>query len=374
LAKRLGLNRFLRVTTTTPRPAPSAAPPPPAARPSPRARARRGGGAPLALLLAAWGAVSLPAAAARPPQDRAQTLAAAQELLDGERPEEAMARVEPLLAKEPDDAAALLVRGTARLMLGEVEAGRRDLDRSLALDPGQRRGWLNLAALAVAEERHADALRAFLEAEKLDPAAPENDLNIGAVLLLQGKLKPASERFAAYLAGGGASADGTYLVATNYALAGYAALAVEHLRRAVELDERARLRARTDPNFAALAGNPAFAEVMATDAYRPPEGAYAASRPFPVRYDRADGRLLGAVIDTLQLAGRSFDPRVEVTDRWALVWGDLRIKVTNTLGDQGLVQVSAPADRLTPAEWRARSEELFAGVEGRLAGRGGAGR
>ena len=156
-------------------------------------------------------------------------------------------------------------------------------------------------------------------------------------------------------------------MATNYALARYAALAVEHLRRAVELDERSRLRARSDPNFAALAANPGFAELMATDGYRPPEGAYTAAHTFPVGYDRASGELLHAVIDTLQDAKRAFDPRVEVTDHWALIWGDLRIKVTTTVGGQGLIQVSAPADRMTPAQWRERSEELFRGVTARLA-------
>lgn len=315
------------------------------------------------------GALLAAAAPARSQDDRAQVLAAAQELLDAEQPEAALARVAPLLARRPDDAAALLVRGTGRLMLGEMAAGRDDLERALALDPGQRRGWLNLAALAVAEERYDDALQSFLQAEKLDPEASENDLNIGAVLLLQGQLRPASERFDAYLEGGGASADAYYLVATNYALAGYAALAVEHLRRAVESDERSRLRARTDPNFTSLVANPNFAELMATDSYQPPEGAYTASRTFPIPYDRDDGELLGAVIDTLQLSGRSFDPRVEVTDRWALIWGELRIKVTSTLGGQGLVQVSAPADRMTPAEWRQRTEDLFRGITARLATR-----
>ena len=320
-------------------------------------------------LLAAALLAGLPAPA-HAADDRAKVIAAAQELLDADHPEEAMTRVAPLLTRNADDAQALLVRGTARLMLGDVEAGRRDLDRSLSLDPGQRRGWLNRAALAISEERYDDALQAFLTAEKLDPKAPENDLNIGAVLLLQGQLKPASDRFAAYLAGGGASADGNYLVATNYALAGYAALAVEHLRRAIQLDERSRLRARSDPNFSALAANPAFSELMTTDGYRPPEGAYSASHPFPVAYDRADGELLRAVIDTLQLTGHSFGPQVEVTDHWALIWGEARIKVSNTLGDQGLVQVSAPADRLTPAQWRDLTEGLFRGVTARLATRG----
>ena len=70
-------------------------------------------------------------------------------------------------------------------MLGDMEPGRRDLDRALELDPELRQGWLNRAALAVAEERYADAVAAFRRAEALDPAAPENDLNVGTAQLLQ---------------------------------------------------------------------------------------------------------------------------------------------------------------------------------------------
>lgn len=318
-------------------------------------------------VLAAVSAVPRPAVAAPRPQDGAAELAAVQELLDAERPEEALARLEPYLARNPDHPGALLARGTARLMLGQVEGGRHDLERSLALDPKARRGWLTLAGLEVAEGRNDRALTAFRRAEQLDPGALDNDLNIGAVLLLQGELRPASERFAAYLAAAGDSADAAYLVATNYALAGYAALAIQHLRRAVGLDERSRLRARSDPNFRDLLASPSFAELMAADTYRPPEGAYTAARTFSARY-RPDGTgLLAAVIEALQLAGTSFDPRVEVSDRWALIWGDVRIKVGNTVGGQGLVQVSAPADRMTPGEWRDRTERLFRDVTARLA-------
>lgn len=322
----------------------------------------------LAALLAAAAVPAPPsdAAPAAASPDRTATLAKVQELLDAERPEEALALIEPLLARSPEDAQALLARSTARFMLGEMEGGRADLDRSLALDPGQRQAWLNRAALDLAGEDYAGALQAFEKAEALDPRAPDNDLNLGAVLLLQGQLRQASERFASYLDANPGSAEAFYLVATNYAVAGYEALAIEHLRRAVDLDELARLRARSDPNFAGLYDNPRYQSLLAIDTYRPPEGAYTASQTFDVPYDPEDGALLDAVVYTLQLSGRPFDPRVEVADTWAVLRGDLRVKISTTLGNKGLVQVSAPAEAFTPAEWRERTEELFRGIQVRL--------
>lgn len=307
----------------------------------------------------------------KPPQPAAATaatLAEARELLEADRPAEAESLLNGYLGERPKSAEALLLRSTARIMSGELEAGRADLERCLDLDPDQRQGWLNLGAVHVAERRYDEALRAFERAERLQPEAPENDLNIGAVLLLTGALEPASERFAAYLEGGaGKSAEGYYLVATNYAMAGYAALAIRHLKRAIELEERIRLRVRTDPNFFELRDRPELQQLLATDPWRPAPGAYVASRTFDAPYRRGEGRLLRAVLDTLQLSSLPFDSRVEVTDGWALIWGDLRIKVTH--GDEegrGKVEVSAEPDRFTPAEWRERLKLLFDGIHRRL--------
>lgn len=296
-----------------------------------------------------------------------ERLAEAQELLDAQDPEAALEVLDPYLKRRPEDAQALFLRSTARFMVGETDTGRRDLETSLKIDPDRRQGWLNLGGLAVTEERWDDAAQAFLRAEELDPEAPENDLNLGAVRLLQGDLAAASERFREYLGRNDASADDYYLVATNYAMAGYAALAVEHLREAVQRNERARLRAKTDPNFLAFSNHPEFQNLVETDTYRPPPGAYEASRRFPAPYDPEGGGLLRAVLDTLQLSGASFDSRVEVTPSWALIWGDLRIKVERGAQQgQGVVRVSAPSERFTPAEWRRRVTELFNEVEARL--------
>ena len=305
--------------------------------------------------------VTLPLAAQAPP-----ALDQAQALVDQGRPQAALPLLDTLLKKEPGNARALLLRSTARYLTEDPEGGRRDLDQALTLDPGLRQGWLNRAGIAIADKRYDAALAALERAEQLDPRAADNDVNIGAVLLLQGKLEPASGRFQSYLAKQPGKADATYLVATNYAMAGYAALAIEHLRQAVALDELQRLRARADRNFAGLANNPRFRELMATDAWKPPAGSLLASRAFDVPYREEDGMLLGAVLDALRATGERYDPRIESAPDWALVRGQMRVKVSRTADGKGLVEASTPAGRLTAAEWRQRTDRLFQQVAAEL--------
>lgn len=301
-------------------------------------------------------------------KEPSEAVAQAGELLDAGRAEEALARLDGYLARRPDDAEALFLRSTARFLLGDNDGGAADLSRSLELDPAQRQGWLHLGALAIANESYDEALEAFGQAERLAPGEPDNDLNIGAVHLLAGRLEPATRRFKEYLEQGEPAAESFYLVATNYALAGYAALAVEHLGRAVELNERFRLKAKTDPNFLDLSRHPSFERLMVTDVYQPPPGAYREEHVFAAPYGERGAPLLTAVLDTLQLAGVPFDPAVEVTPAWALIWGEIRIKVAPGPEDgQGTVELSAPADRMAPGEWQRRVAELLAGIEERLA-------
>jgi tetratricopeptide (TPR) repeat protein len=294
--------------------------------------------------------------------------AAAQELIEAGQPEAAAAFLDSWLQTHPQDAAALLQRSTARFMMDEMESGRRDLDRALELDPGLRQGWLNRAALDLADDDLAAALEAFRRAEALDPSASDNSLNIGAVLLLKGDVEEASARFERYLAAQAGAADASYLVASNYAMAGYVGLALGHLRRAVSFDERSRLRARNDPNFADLADNVQFQELLLTDGYTPPPGAHRAVQRFEAAYDGGRGALLGAVLDALQISGEPHDPRIEVTPDWALIWSEMRIKV-RALDAGGEVELSAPATRFTPDQWRRRSEALLRQVAVQLVAR-----
>src|SRR5437763_333074 len=281
-----------------------------------------------------------------------RSLAQAQELIDAGKAQQAIPLLDTLLKREPGNAHAFLLRSTARFLIDDIDGGKKDLDKALQLDPGQRQGWLHRGALEVAAKHYDAALAAFGEAEKLDPQAQDNDINLGAVLLLAGKLEPATQRFQSYLGKHAGVADAQYLVASNYAIAGYAALAVEHLRQAIALDERSRLLARTDPNFAVLAKDRRYTELMATDSYKPPAGSHVAARDYDLAYNAEDGKLLGSVVEAMSVSRERYDPRLEAGPDWALVWGDLRGKVMRGAAGKGRVGVRGAAHRHDGAEPR----------------------
>jgi len=311
----------------------------------------------LALLFAS------PAVALEPPAD---SLGAAQVALDGEDPQEALRLLAPHLQSRPKDARALLLRSTARCMLGELEPCKADLEQALRIDPTLRQGWLNRSAIAISEQRYDDALASLREAERLDPAAPDNAVNLGAVELLRGDLPAASAQFRRYLERAPESADAWYLVASNYAHAGYAAFALEHLTRAIALDERSRALARSDANFADLASNRAFQQILSSDPYVPPPGSATAERKFDTRYSGSDSPIFVAVLNAVQLAGLPLDPRVEVTPDWALLWSQFRIKLIGNSDGTTIVRLSAPPGTLSAAAWDRRIVNFWADVESHL--------
>jgi tetratricopeptide (TPR) repeat protein len=297
------------------------------------------------------------------------TLASVEALLDAGRPDEAMGLLEKLPRDAANSALALLHRSTARFMLGQTDLGRRDLDEALRKDPKLRQGWLNRAALDIADGQLDRALEALNRARALEPEAPDNDINIGAVLLMQNRIADAQPHLKRYLEANADSADSWYLVASNYALAGQVDAAVAHLQRAIQLDERARLRSRTDPNFATLGTQPVFQQLLNVDSYRIPAQSHAVYRTFDEPYRAGEGKLLPAVLDALQLTGEPFDRQIEVTPDWALIWGEMRIKVKNDPREGGRVELTASKLKFPAEVWKARVTRLFNEITVQLAKR-----
>ncbi len=302
---------------------------------------------------------------------RDEALDRAQALIDEGDAGGALSLIRGVLDDRPQHPRALLLRSTARFMQGDLAGGASDLEQALERDPGLRQGWLNLAGLRISQNRLDDALGALDKAAELDPGNPDNDLNQGAVLALQGDAEGARRHFRSYLGPEGGTAQDHYLVATNYTVAALDDDAVEQLREAVERDETMRLRARTDPAFGRLESHPGFVALLETDAWRPPDGYHTASRAYLSSYGGGRGPLLQAVLDTLQLSRIGFDPRVEVTASWALIQGDARIKVRDDGEGGGIVELSAPPGRFTPAAWAEASRRLLDAIETRAGGGGG---
>ena len=290
-------------------------------------------------------------------------VARAEELLDAEQAEPAAALLDSVLSRDPDNVRALLLRSTSRFLLGMRDLGEADLRRCLELDPSQRQAWLNLGALELSDRNNEAALENFLEAEKLDPSAPDNAINLGAVLLLLDRLEEASGNFEQHIRSEAGSGDAFYLVATNYAMAGYSALALRHLAEAIGADEKNRLRVRTDPNFEDLARTDGFIRLMETDSFVPAPGSYITRHQFDVPYATTDTRLLNATLDALNALRIPYDRRVEVNPRWALIRADMRIKLRRDPGSgRGIVETTAPAAGFNPQTWRQRNDDLYAAI------------
>lgn len=298
-----------------------------------------------------------------------EQLAQAQELLDAGDAEGAIKLLNKTVKAKPPMAEAFLMRSTANFIVGDLQTGRSDLEEALRIDPSLRQAWLNRAALDLSESDYDAALEALTKARDLDPSALDNDLNLGVVLVLKGDLEPASQHFQAHIQASGRSAEAYYVVASNYAMAGLAAPAIEHLKLAIQLDERVRLQARTDPNFQDLESNQRFQELLLTDSYQPEPGSHFAVQRFDTPFGGPDSPLVSATLDALQFTGQPFDPRVEVTPDWALIWSEYRIKITSAEDGGGQVQLTAPPNSFTPSEWKRRSEDLFREITVRLLSR-----
>lgn len=311
--------------------------------------------------------IAAPVRAAK--EDPLQLLGTARARIDRGDAKGALPLLDRLIKQEPKLAVAYQQRATARIMEGDVAGGKADLDRAVALDPALRQAWLDRAAVAVSERRWDAALGDFQKARELDPGDPDGHLNVGAMELLLGRLDAAAQSFQGYLAAKPGDAQAHYLVARNYALAGYAGLAIQSLQLAIGLDERVRAAARADLNFSELATNPRFAELLRVDGYRPPPGTWTAQRAFSGAYGAGRGPLLAATLDALHALRESYEPRLEVTPEWGLVWGAMRIKLYDDARGQGVVELSAPPDRFAAAEWEQKTDRLLTSIGVQLAKR-----
>ena len=91
------------------------------------------------------------------------------------------------------------------------------------------------------------------------------------------------------------------------------------------------------------------------------------SAAFRVPY-RGDNKLLYAVLDALKQLGEPYESKIEANPRWALIWAEMRIRVSNQSDGTGVVSLSAPVGSFKPDDWHRRSQALFKTIHQILGG------
>lgn len=131
---------------------------------------------------------------------------------------------------------ALATRGSIQSALGNVPAARRDLEMVRDASPNDPNAHVNLARLAVRENRADQAIQSFNRALELDPTNFDALSGVIIIAAAQNRMQDAHARIDAALAAQPNSAPLHFLKAQAFAY-GDAARAEAELRRTLELDQ-----------------------------------------------------------------------------------------------------------------------------------------
>jgi tetratricopeptide (TPR) repeat protein len=112
---------------------------------------------------------------------------------------------------------------------------------------------------------HARMCEQRLESAGLVLNTPEEHYNYAVTLINSRDLATAQKHLRAALAGAPTADHVLYALAACQSLSGDLQAAYENLKRAIDLQPRNRLAARQDPDFAAMAGQPAFHRLLYPD-------------------------------------------------------------------------------------------------------------
>jgi tetratricopeptide (TPR) repeat protein len=125
------------------------------------------------------------------PDDLALQLTAGGYLLLAGRAEDARTRAEAVLAREPGDIDAHVLRGNALAGLKDFEAAVEEIEEAIKLEPGRSASYTSLGAVELARGARDQAERAFKTAVELDPTQVVGHLALANHYWAAGRLSEA---------------------------------------------------------------------------------------------------------------------------------------------------------------------------------------
>jgi len=162
-------------------------------------------------------------------------LQTAQELLQHGRLPEALATLDAVLARCPDNAEALLTRGSVLFRMNRLEAALASVDRAIAVDPGRPRAYLLKGSIHGVGARYDLALDAFDQALAARPDFADAWFGRGNALAMQRRPDDALSSYQKALALTASHADAWVGCANILSETGRSAEALEAYEKALAL-------------------------------------------------------------------------------------------------------------------------------------------
>lgn len=103
------------------------------------------------------------------------------------RYEDAKARADVALTKEPENTAALILRANAMAGLKDLDGAAKDMERAIAADPNRGLSYASLGAIELLRGNAAEAEAAYLRAVESSPRSAAAHVALGAFRLATGK-------------------------------------------------------------------------------------------------------------------------------------------------------------------------------------------
>lgn len=133
------------------------------------------------------------------PDDLLIQLKAGNYLLAARRIEEALAKADAVIAREPGNVDAHILRGNALGGLDDFDNALKSIEEAIRIDPSRGATYAQLGVAESARGRTAEAEAAFKRAVELSPKAPEVRLALGNFYWAAGRIPEAQEEFRASL-------------------------------------------------------------------------------------------------------------------------------------------------------------------------------
>ncbi len=255
------------------------------------------------------------------PDDADAQLSAGKLLLATRQFEDAGARADKVLARDPRNVSAHVLKANALAGLRDLDAAVTELEEAISLDRERTTTYANLGALEAARGRHNEAEAAYLKAIEVAPDTVGPRLAMANYYWASGRMKETEENLQAALRIDAGDIAANRAMAMLHVVTGNPAAAESHLKAVVAKSPEAGARLALADFYLAL-NRPDEATPLLDDVTKRPESfAAATSRLAAIAYGKGEREKAFAMLESVLVKEAKNVQVMFVKGSWQLTEG-----------------------------------------------------